>query len=318
MKSLRLEPRPLDGPALDEVDADRRRAGVLDGHAADFAVALAGMGVADEQAGARHANRQIGDRARPHIRQVHGAAVIVGRKRADRIDLRRAAQGADMRLVGQLDLVAPMDRLLVDQDLAHDLGQRLVQRRRVIGAGERAELGNERAGPARLLAARQHLLDMDGQRIARRGALDDDRPVLRVGERQADLLAGLVGLGLDAAAEGVARVDDDTVAGIDGQHGLRIGPDREMELGLLFLGERMRLARLAGGDPAPVHDRLRDPAVVAHGAVLILWFGVPRFRLAAGACASPSRAGRRVPRAAEGPPPGGATRAGRRPAIPWR
>ena len=91
---------------------------------------------------------------------------------------------------------------------------------------------------------RQHLFDMDGQRIAWRRSFDYNWPVLRVGERQAGLLAGLVRLGLDAAAEGIARIDQDTVTWIDGQHGLRIGPDREIELGLLFLGERVRLACL--------------------------------------------------------------------------
>ena len=106
------------------------------------------MGIADVEQRTGCADRQIRDRAGPHVRQVHVAAVIVRRQRVDGVDLGRAAQRADVRLVGQRDTVAPVDVILVDLNLAHLLGQRLVEGRGVVGAGEPTELLDHAAGAA--------------------------------------------------------------------------------------------------------------------------------------------------------------------------
>ena len=246
-------------PPLDHVDVDRRQAGVLDGRAADLAVALAGVGVADEQAGAGRAHGQVRDAAGAHVRQVHVAAVVVGRERVDRVQLGRRAQRADVWAVGQRDPVAPVDVLGVDVDLAHPLGQRRVQRGGEGGAGQGAELRDHGARPAGVLATRRHRLDADGERVTLLGAGHHDRPVLRVHERHRQRRAGQIGLGVDHPAEGVAGLDRHAVAGLDLQHRRRVRAHREVELALALLGQLVGRALPTAGDALSGHDRRCRP-----------------------------------------------------------
>ena len=162
------------------------RSGYSTADAADLAVALAGVRVADEER-ARPAERtgQVGDAARPHVGQVHVAAVVVGRQRVDRVDLGRAAQRADVRLVGQRDPLAPVHPLARRASiLRDDLRQRRIERRRVVGAASARRTRGSCSRCTRGLGPRGgHRFDVDGKGVAFLGALDHDRPILRVERR---------------------------------------------------------------------------------------------------------------------------------------
>ena len=194
---------------------------------------------------------------------------LSGRERVDRVDLRRAAQRADVRPVGQRDPVAPVAPSSRRQSILRTISgsgwlsvavSRCRSARRTRESWRRCRAGCSPRGT------------IDSMCTA--SASPFSAPSIMIGpfcgfsERHAQLLARQVGLGLDARRSKASRVSTTTRSpGCDAQHRLRVGPDREMELGLPLLGERVRLARLADGAAAPVHDRLRDPVVVAHGAV---------------------------------------------------
>ena len=76
---LIFKPRPCQLPALDKVDCNGGGAGVLNRSAAHLPVALAGVSVTDKKPSASAAHWQVSDAARPHVGQVHVAAVVVGR-----------------------------------------------------------------------------------------------------------------------------------------------------------------------------------------------------------------------------------------------
>jgi hypothetical protein len=76
----------------------------LDGDAAEFAVALPAMAIAEKEIGSFHLHREIGDRAWGDVGQVHVAPPIVRLQRQHRFDLRAEAQRADEGLERQNDL----------------------------------------------------------------------------------------------------------------------------------------------------------------------------------------------------------------------
>ena len=194
-----------------------------------------------------------------HVGQVHVAAVVVRRQRVDRVDLGRAAQRADVRLVGQRDPLAPVHTVLVEVDLADLLGQRIVQRRGVVGTGQRTEVRDHAAGAAGVRAPRQHRLDVDRDGVALLGTLHHDRSVLRIQEGHVQLGGQAVLLGGDLALEGVARPDHDPVAGFHVQHRLRVRAHGVVIGALQGLGEVVRRADGAAGHAPLGHDRGVEP-----------------------------------------------------------
>ena len=259
-EALVLQARPAEGPALDEVDLHRRHRRVLDGDAAELAVALGGVAVAEEEQRAGRVHRQVDDGARRHVRQVHVAAVVVRDDRGDRLDFRRGADGANERLVGQRDAVVPLDAGDgVDVHLLDDLRQRLVQHRRVAGAGEAAEFGDQAGGAGRLRPARHDLLDVDGEAVALLGALHIDRPVLRVDVGEVQHLGRQVGLGLHRAVEGVVGLRRHHRTGFYAQHRRGVGAVDIFVVALLGLGEGVMGTRLALRHAALRHDRVLEP-----------------------------------------------------------
>ena len=96
-------------------------------------------------------------------------------------------------------------------------GQRLIEQRGHGRADEAAKLGKQRGGANWLRSTRNDRLDMDREAIPLFRAVDEDRAVLRVEEREIELLARLVGRELDCALERVMRLARDNGAGIDGQ-----------------------------------------------------------------------------------------------------
>jgi hypothetical protein len=77
-EAFRLEARPGKAPALDQLDASRDRRGLLDGDAAEFAIPLCRMAIAEIEKRALGVNGQIQDGARPDIGQIHVAAMVIG------------------------------------------------------------------------------------------------------------------------------------------------------------------------------------------------------------------------------------------------
>ena len=75
-------------PVLDQVDLDRGRGRHLDRDAAELAIALRRMAIAEIEVGILVVDREIEDRARTDVGQVHVAAPIVRLQRSDRFDLR--------------------------------------------------------------------------------------------------------------------------------------------------------------------------------------------------------------------------------------
>ena len=233
---------------------------MLQSHAAQFAVALAGVAVAEIEQRAGRVDRQVNDRAGADIGQVHVAAVIVRDQRGNRLDLRRHADGTDERLIGQRDLVAPFDATFDgDFDLLDALWQRRVEQRGVAGGDETAELLDQTGGADRLRAARHDRLDVDRERVALLRSIDVNRAVLRIEERKVQYLAGLVGLVLDRALEGVMGFGRDHRAGIDLQHRRRERAIDVVILPLAFFGDGIGFARPALGDPLAGHDGGFEP-----------------------------------------------------------
>ncbi len=130
-------------------------------------------------------------------------------------------QGADVRTcIGKVTRLLQYTPLLVHVDLAHGLGQRLVQQRGEGGAAQRTEVRDHAAGAARIEARASQLDRCDRDRRAGLGASIMIGPFWRIDERHGQHLRGQVLLSLDLAVEGIARLDRDAVAGLHRQHGL--------------------------------------------------------------------------------------------------
>ena len=196
-------------PALHQVDDQRDVHRALDGRAAALALALPVVPVADGEQRARHVDAQVAGGARAHLRGVHVAAERVGHEARAHLAARRghadrAQHRGDRQVEAEvLGLVAhgacgPVE--LVDPGA---LGQGLLQERRAVGAGERAEERDR--GGRRPVARGPEVGDVDGEGVARLGALHVEGPGLRVDLGHDQHLGGPVGGALQASGEGVLR-----------------------------------------------------------------------------------------------------------------
>ncbi len=188
------------------------------------------------------------------IGQIHVAAVIVRLQRGNRLDLGRDADGADERLVGQRDLVIPAHAVAVDMQLLHALGQRRIEQRRRGGSDQPAELRDDAGRSGRLLAAGLDVADIDRKAIALLGALDRDRPALRVEIGKFSFAVGL-SVSLVRTPPNASSVSTTTTSpGLDRQRRLGIGTINIVEGALLLDREAAGRAGRALCDRALRHD----------------------------------------------------------------
>jgi hypothetical protein len=139
------------------------------------------------------------------------------------------------------------------------LGQGWVEHRRAGVADEAAEFRDKGGGSDWLRPARRDLFDAHAQNIALFGAFDRDRAVLRVDERELELLRRLVVDGLYRAPESVERLGDDDIARRDREHGRGVRPVHILIGALLLLCQVVRLAGAAARDPPASHIRGGKP-----------------------------------------------------------
>ena len=204
-----LDPRPGRRTALDQLDDQGGGHGALDRGAAGLALALPVVPVADREQRALDVDTEVDGGSGTHLRGVHVAAEAVGDQRAAHLPAGRGdPDGAEHRLQRQVDLevaeagiegdgaAGPVQLVDVGR-----VGQRVLQRHDPVGAGHPAEERDVRrcAPVAGGLEADQ----VQGERVARFGALDEEGAGLGVHEAQVDLLAGQVGHRPQLAAERV-------------------------------------------------------------------------------------------------------------------
>ena len=205
------------------------------------------MAIADVEKPALAAHREIKDRAGRDVGQIHVAAMIIRLQRRDRLDLGRDADGADERLVGQRDLVAPAHAVLVDMHFPDPLRQRRIEHGGRRGPNQAAKFRNDAGGAGRLRAAGLHRMNDDGEAVALLNTAYRDRPALRVQERKPQFRGRTILFAGDDAAERILGLDHDDIARVDGQHGLGVRPVDIMKRPLRFDGEFMALAGLSFG-----------------------------------------------------------------------
>jgi len=155
--------------------------------------------------------------------------------------------------------LAPVHAVLIEVDLAGDLGQRLVERRGVLGPGQCAETRNQAARAAWIVAARAHRLDVDSNHITLLRALDHDRAVLGIQERHPQFLARQILFRLNLPVECIARFDDHAVARRDTHDRGRVRSHRVVKRALPRFGELVGFADVTARNAACVHDRLFKP-----------------------------------------------------------
>lgn len=181
-------------------------------HAARLALALRGVAVAGEEVGAVDGDREVDGVTGLHVGHVHVAAVGErgqGRQRlqpgrgAHRAHERRRGNGELRRVVGK----GPVGLASIDPDL---LGQRILQRRRKDGRRQPAEVGLEAADGE--VTGELDVLDPHREHVAGFGALDDDRPGLRVEVGAEDIARHLALVG-EPPFEGILGIDGDGLAG---------------------------------------------------------------------------------------------------------
>ena len=147
-----LQPRPRARHALDQIDDDHRVHRALDGHSARLALALPGVAVAQRQQRAGHVHPEVAGYPGAHLGGVHVAAVRVGHQRRTHLQVRRSdADGTVHRVHRQVhrevaeaggEPAHPLAAVQLPDP--HHLGQRVLQGRRQVGGGQRAELGYRR------------------------------------------------------------------------------------------------------------------------------------------------------------------------------
>src|SRR4029078_854030 len=111
-------------------------------------------------------------------------------------------------------------------------------------------------------------MNTHGQAIALLDPVHGNRAALRIEEGKFELCGRAVLLAGDDAAKGVLGLDGNDITGVDGENRLCVGTVDVMEGGLLLDREFMTLAGLALGDATPCHDRVLEPGIVGHRAIL--------------------------------------------------
>ena len=239
-----LEPRPGGRrAALDQLDDQRRRHGALDGRAAGLALALPVVAVADREQRALDVDAEEAGGAGPHLRGVHVAAEALGHQRAAHLPARRGdADRAEHRLDREVDpqvavLRGEGDRVARPVQLVDPGGvrQRVLQRGHAVGAGQAAEERDRRRRAP--VPGGLHGHEVQRQGVPGLGALDVERPGLRVDEAQVDLLAGQV---LDRAQRPAERVVGPQAQRRPGRDPAQRGDAAEGERVLLERWERPR------------------------------------------------------------------------------
>ena len=169
----RGEARRLQPRVLDQVERQHDVHRAFDRRAADLAVALRGVGVADREQRAGDLDRQVERRAGGQIADVEIAADAARRHHRMQAGLgRREADGAGEGLQRHPAVLAEQRRLQRVRIVFPDVQRRLLEL-----VGEQAEARNVgRPAEARGLEA----LDRDLERVARLGAVDEDRAGDRV------------------------------------------------------------------------------------------------------------------------------------------
>ena len=92
-------------------------------------------------------------------------------------------------------------------------------------------------------------MDVDAERVTFFRSPNGDRAALRIEERHVEQLGRLVILALDRAFERVLCLHHDNVAGVDGQHRVRIGAVDVVVFALLGRGQFVSLPGLGLGHP---------------------------------------------------------------------
>ena len=165
--------RPAQLGPLDKFELERHVDRAFDGRAADLAVALCRMGIADREDRAIDLDRQIQLRAFGNVADVHIAAHIARRDDAVQARLRG---GDPNRSAHGLERHAPAGAVH-DRCLKAGVVVPVVQVRVGELVGEQAEAGDV-AGPAPARGAKGQYRDLE--RIARLRAIDVDRPGDRI------------------------------------------------------------------------------------------------------------------------------------------
>ena len=204
-----LQPRPRGRAALDQLDDQRRRHRALDGGAAGLALPLPVVAVPHREQRALDVDTEEAGGAGPHLGGVHVAAEALGHQRAAHLTSGRGdADGAEHRLDREVDpqvavlrgeghgVLRPVQ--LVDPGRVR---QRVLQGGDPVGAGQPAEERDRRRGAP--VTGRLHGDEVQRQGVPRLGALDVERPGLRVDVAQVDLLARQVLGPAERPAEGV-------------------------------------------------------------------------------------------------------------------
>jgi hypothetical protein len=153
---------------------------------------------------------------------------------------------------------------LVDAHFLDALGQGRIEHCGRARAHKPAEFRHQACRAGWLRAACLHRLDLDGEAITLLGALHIDGPALRIEIRKLQLLARLVPLGFERAAEGIQRFDRDAVTRLDLEHGLGIRAVDIVELSLLGLAQAVMGSRFFAGAATPRHDRIFHPCRFTH------------------------------------------------------
>src|SRR3954453_15240558 len=230
-----LDPRPTRGAAPDQLDDQGGRHRALDRLPAGLALALAVVTVADGEPRALDVDAEEDRRAGPHLRGVPVSPEPVRDERGAHLTSGRGdAYRAEHRLDRQVDAVVAVagregHRVAVAVELVdpRGVGKGVLQRDHPVGAGHAAEeRDRSRRSP---VAGRLQRDEVESQGVAGLGALDVERPGLRVDEPQVHLLARQVVDAAQDTVEGVLGPQPQRVARLDA-HGRGCAAERVHEL----------------------------------------------------------------------------------------
>src|SRR5262249_30027871 len=180
-----LDARPANPPAFDQIELERHIHARFESRAADLAVALQRVAVAEIEESAVVKDRQINGGAFANVGRVHIAAEIAGPQSSPGFfALRRHGHASEHRLQLDFDTLHLAVRKVQDADVSfavqlpdEALGRSgIIEHRGATVVGERAETRRMRRNSR--LAIRTQLQDFDDQRVVGSRAFDVNRPDL--------------------------------------------------------------------------------------------------------------------------------------------
>ena len=222
--------------ALHEVDRDHRVHRRLDRDAARLSLALPAVPVADREQRSLDVHPEVARGPRAHLRGVHVPAVRVGDERGTRFEGSRARRRPSRASV---PAAAPRRARPRSPDRSRSVRPGPPRRSRRAPGADRAaswsaasssQRSEERHRARRRPVARWLDRDeVDRERVTRLGTFDEERPGLRIHERELDHARDVVVRPADLAAERVLGPQLEDVSGLDRSDG-RHAAERPCEL----------------------------------------------------------------------------------------